>query len=159
MISIHEGGLGVGWTRFTRAFGDFSDGGFENFQLGIGGADGDGSFLDADHDPHNAAAGHDFVAILEVVQHLLPLFLAPLLGHDQQKVKNRENEDERGEAEPAPGSDRLNASTFAMLIEPDHPNRSGLRPLGASWPCAILPRDFSLPQARILRPEMLQLQA
>ena len=97
MISIHEGGLGVGWTRFTRAFGDFSDGGFENFQLGIGGADGDGSFLDADHDPHNAAAGHDFVATPDGFHHRIMLLGLPLLGPDKYEIKNENHQKQREE--------------------------------------------------------------
>ena len=47
-----------------------------------------------------APAGSNSVARLKLIQHRLPFFLAALLGHDQQKVKNGENEDERRHTQP-----------------------------------------------------------
>src|ERR1039457_6945403 len=47
-----------------------------------------------------AAAGGDLVAGLEPVQHGLPLFLTALLGQNQEKIKNGENEDKGCHTEP-----------------------------------------------------------
>ncbi len=45
-------------------------------------------------------AGGDLVAGFELIQHGLPFFLAALLGHDQKKIKNGENENEGRNAQP-----------------------------------------------------------
>ena len=64
MVSIHGVGLGVGWGRagLPRSFGNFSDGGFEDFQLGVGRADGNSLFFDPDNNANDAAVGHNFIA-------------------------------------------------------------------------------------------------
>ena len=47
------------------------------------------------------AAGDHFVPVLQIIHHLLPLLLPPLLRHDQKKVENSEDEDKRGKTQPA----------------------------------------------------------
>jgi len=49
----------------------------------------------------NAAAGCHSVPGLQLPEHGLPFFLAALLGHDQNKVEDGENKDERSNSEPA----------------------------------------------------------
>jgi len=46
----------------------------------------------------NTAAGDHLVARLQLAQHVLPFFLPPLLGHNEQKIENRENQDQRQQA-------------------------------------------------------------
>ncbi len=48
-----------------------------------------------------ATAGRDLVASLELIKHSLPLFLPPLLGKNQKKIKDAEDKDQRGYAEPS----------------------------------------------------------
>src|SRR5712671_6386391 len=45
-----------------------------------------------------SSAGCDLVASLQRVQHGRPFLLAPLLGKNQQKVKNREDKNQGGDA-------------------------------------------------------------
>lgn len=50
----------------------------------------------------NSTTGLDLVAGLELIHHLLPTFLPPLLGHDQQKIEDAKDKNERKpEQEPA----------------------------------------------------------
>src|SRR5580765_4748039 len=53
------------------------------------------------HDgPAQAPAGGDLIPGFELVEHRLPFFLAALLGHDQQKVKNGENKNQGSHTQP-----------------------------------------------------------
>jgi hypothetical protein len=56
--------------------------------------------LKSDDGSAQAAAGGHFVACLELVEHGLPFFLAALLGQNQEKVKDTENKNKRGDTEP-----------------------------------------------------------
>ena len=55
----------------------------------------------------NAAAGHHFVAGLQLAQHRLPFFLAALLRHDEHEIKDGEDQDEGRYANPTRGPTRL----------------------------------------------------
>ncbi len=46
------------------------------------------------------ATGDDLVASLQAVKHGGPLLLPPLLGKNQQKIKDGENKDQWGDAQP-----------------------------------------------------------
>src|ERR1700682_243195 len=61
--------------------------------------------LEADDRPAQAAAGYDLVPVFQLAQHGLPLFLLPLLRHNQQKIKNGKNEQQWRQPEQtcAPG--------------------------------------------------------
>src|SRR5580692_12142764 len=48
-----------------------------------------------------ASGGYHLVPGFQVVQHGLPLLLAPLLRHDKQEIENGENKDERGKPQPS----------------------------------------------------------
>ena len=48
-----------------------------------------------------ASGGYHLVPGFQIVQHGLPLLLAPLLRHDQQEIENGENKDERGKPQPS----------------------------------------------------------
>jgi len=53
--------------------------------------------LDRDDGSVQPSRSHNFVAGLQLSQHLLPLLLPALLRHNQEKVKNGENKDQGGE--------------------------------------------------------------
>ena len=68
--------------------------------------------------PRNPAAGDDLVPGLQVVQHLLPLLLAALLRHDQEKVEDGKDEDQRGKPQPArPIRMVCSANKYEMLMQ------------------------------------------
>lgn len=48
-----------------------------------------------------ASASSDSVAGLQRVEHGRPFLLAALLGHNQQKIKDREDKNQGGDAEPS----------------------------------------------------------
>jgi len=48
-----------------------------------------------------ASGGYHLVPGFQIVQHGLPLLLAPLLRHDEQEIENGENKDERGKPQPS----------------------------------------------------------
>lgn len=51
------------------------------------------------HDrPAQTAGGDHLVSGFQLAQHMLPFLLPPLLRHDQKKVKDRKNKDQRREA-------------------------------------------------------------
>ena len=56
----------------------------------------------------NATCGYNLVPGLKFAQHLLPLLLPPLLRHDQEEVKDGEDEDEGREAQPSHRAAGLN---------------------------------------------------
>jgi hypothetical protein len=93
------------------------------------------------------SAGHDLVPVLQIIQHLLPLLLAPLLRHDQQKIKNREDENERSKTQPTTRSTQLNRQYMRHVHRTKSPNidqdyaRRRVRAL------CNLQQDFSFPQA------------
>ena len=97
MVSIHGVRLRIGRAGFTSSFGDFGDGGFKNFQLGIGGADCDGFIFDTDHNTHNTAAGHDFIPAADGLHHRVVLLGLSLLRADKDEVKNENHQKERKE--------------------------------------------------------------
>ena len=51
--------------------------------------------LNGDDGPANAGGRLHFVACFQIIDHLLPALLPPLLWQDQEKIKNTENEDQR----------------------------------------------------------------
>ena len=55
--------------------------------------------------PRKAAAGDHFIAVLQIIDHRLPLLLPPLLRHDQQKVKDGKDKYQGGKTQP-PGRNR-----------------------------------------------------
>ena len=54
-----------------------------------------------------AAGRRNFVSGLQLPEHGLPFFLATLLGHDQDKIKDCEDENERPRADPTGRAARL----------------------------------------------------
>ena len=60
--------------------------------------------LERDNCSPQAAAGRNLVAGLQFSQHGLPFLLLALLRHDQDKVENSENEDERSDPQPSRGA-------------------------------------------------------
>ena len=48
-----------------------------------------------------AAGGRDFIPGFQLAEHGLPFFLPALLRHDQDKIENCENKDERRDPEPS----------------------------------------------------------
>ena len=69
------------------------------------------------HDrPPQAPAGGDLVPGLQLFQHPLPLLLPPLLRHDQKKIKNGENENERRDpSHPIPPPPVCTAKSIAYV--------------------------------------------
>ena len=51
--------------------------------------------FDGDNDAAKAAAGHHFVAGFQIVDHLLPALLPFLLRHNQKKIEDGKNEEQR----------------------------------------------------------------
>ncbi len=47
-----------------------------------------------------AAAGRDLISCLQLPEHRLPLLLTALLRHDENKIEDRKNKDERGNPDP-----------------------------------------------------------
>jgi hypothetical protein len=60
----------------------------------------DGIILERHDGSPQAAAGSDLVSGLELIEHGLPFLLAALLRHDQEKVKDGEDEDEGSNTDP-----------------------------------------------------------
>src|SRR5205823_11063742 len=77
--------------------------GFRHFQKQVirGHAQMNAVVLKGHYRSPQATASRDLIAGLQFIQHSLPFFLLPLLGQDQKKVKNGENEDERRNPEPS----------------------------------------------------------
>ena len=63
-----------------------------------------GIILDGHDGATNASTGNHLVSRFQLLQHLLPLLLAPLLRHDQEKIEDGKNEDERSKAQPSHGT-------------------------------------------------------
>ncbi len=61
----------------------------------------DAVILDGHNSAAQSAAGGYLVTGFKLVQHALPLLLTSLLRQDQKKVENREDKDERSDAEPS----------------------------------------------------------
>src|SRR5258708_1781327 len=57
--------------------------------------------LEADDRPAQPATVYDLVPIFQFAQHALPLFLLPLLRHNQQEVKNGKDEQQWRQSEQA----------------------------------------------------------
>ena len=57
--------------------------------------------LDGNYSAAEASGCNDLVTSLQLIQHGLPFLLPPLLRHDEQKIENGKDEDERGEPEPS----------------------------------------------------------
>jgi len=57
--------------------------------------------LNGNYRASQASGGHDFVARLQLVKHGLPFLLAALLRHDQQKIEDAKNKNERSKTQPS----------------------------------------------------------
>src|SRR5882762_7588817 len=68
-------------------------------------AQGQRIVLEADDRPAKPAAGYDLVPVFQFAQHKLPLFLLPLLRHNQEEIKDRKDEQQGRQPEQtcAPG--------------------------------------------------------
>jgi len=95
MIAVHGAGSGLGVAGVPRPFGDLGDGGFEDLQLGVGGADGKTVLLDADDNADDAAAGENFVTGADAFEQGCLLLGLLLLREDEDKVKDK-NDPEKG---------------------------------------------------------------
>jgi hypothetical protein len=62
-------------------------------------------------------AGSDSIAGLEPVEHGLPLFLPPLLGKNQKKIKDAEDENQRRNAEPSHPTAELQCQKLRHMQE------------------------------------------
>ena len=74
--------------------------------------------LDGHYSAVKPAAGNDLVAGFQFLQHLLPLFLTPLLRHDQQKIKDGKHQRHHAqERQTGPGALRLHCQQVLQVHE------------------------------------------
>src|SRR5579863_3814534 len=87
----YKSGSGAG-SRIRR--GDRRDGVLRHFKFCIvwSYAQDDRIVLDADNDTAQPAGGGDAIAVLELAQHLLPLFLALLLRAENHEIQHRDKQ-------------------------------------------------------------------
>lgn len=114
--------------------------------------------FDAHDRPPQAPGGYNFISRLQLAQHLLPFFLAPLLRHDQKKVKDGKDKDQWGEAQK---SQRATADLHRHYVLHVHKtvhssaaDRTNLLLSAGSaltLPYFILPLEFSRALAEILQ--------
>src|SRR5687767_3334699 len=87
-----------GLAGFGAALGDFRDGGFQDFELGVRRADGKRLLLYANDLANDAAGGHDAVAGLDGFEQGFLLLGALALGRDEQEIKDDDHEHEHAHA-------------------------------------------------------------
>jgi hypothetical protein len=87
------------------------------------------------HDrPPQSSAGGNSVTGLEPIQHGLPLFLAPLLGKNQKKIKDAEDENQRRNAEPSHPTAELQCQKLRHMqeVEADESAKNSRAPNSAA---------------------------